>query len=147
MSFVLMSYGPYVFSLATFGYEELKRRAEARIESVNIIGGRPSLHKSGLGEESVNLKCAFHPLHIPGNRGLYQVTAMRSNLGSSYPLIGNRVGIGDILGEWALRSVEETQTDIFVDGLGQSIAVEIELLYDGRARTPLAAAAFAGLVG
>lgn len=145
--FVLMSYGPFRFSLSTFSYEELKRRAEARIEGVNIIGGRPSLHKSGLAIEKVELKCGFSPMHLSGNRGLYQVSAMRSSLGESYPMIGNRVGIGDILGSWALSSVEETHTEIFIDGLGQSVMVEVELMYDGRQRTSAAASAFARLVG
>ena len=145
--FALMAYGPYRFSLATFAYEEMRRKAEARIEEVNIIGGRPSLHRSGLGSESISLTSAFHPKHLPGNAGLSQVASMRASLGQTYPLIGNRIGIGDIFGSWALKSVEETQTEIFIDGLGQSVAVEIELLYDGRQRSAGAALAFIGLFG
>jgi phage protein U len=147
MSFVLMAYGPFTFSLTTFSYEELKRRAEARIESVKIIGTRPSLHKSGLEVEKVDLKCGFCPRHIDGNRGLYQVSSLRASLGLSYPILGNRIGIGDVLGSWVLNSVEETHTEIFVDGIGQVVQVDLELLYDGRQRTPAAASAFARLVG
>lgn len=145
--FAMMALGPYRFSLATFGYEELRRKAEARIEEVKIIGARPSLHRSGFESESITLRSAFHPRHLPGNAGLSQVSRMRASVGASYPLIGNRSGIGDIFGSWALKSVEDTHTEIFVDGLGQAVAVEIELLYDGRQRSAGAALALIGLLG
>ncbi len=145
--FALMAYGPFRFSIATFGYEELKRKAEARIEEVNVIGGRPSLHRMGLGSESIRFQSAFHPKHLPGNVGLGQVAAMRASLGLSYSLIGNRIGVGDMFGSWALKSIEDTQTEIFVDGLGQAVAVDIELLYDGRARSAGAALALISLLG
>lgn len=145
--FVLMGLGPFRFSLSTFTYDEIKRKTEARVEAVKIIGARPSLHLSGLEVEKITMKSIFHPMHMPGNSGLYQVSAMRSSVGMSYPFVGNRVGIGDVLGRWLLQSVEDTQTEIFVDGLGQAVEVEIELQYDGRSRSVSAASALARLVG
>lgn len=145
--FVLMGLGPFRFSLSTFSYDEIKRKAEARVEAVKIIGSRPSLHLAGLEVEKVTFKSVFHPMHLPGNTGLYQVAAMRASLGMSYSFVGNRVGIGDVLGRWLIQSVEETQTEIFVDGLGQAVEVEVELQYDGRSRSVSAASAIASLLG
>ncbi|MEE7478406.1 phage tail protein [Methylobacterium hispanicum] len=145
--FVLMAFGPFQFSLATFAYEEAKRRAQARIERVKIIGGRPSLHMAGLDDETLTLKSTFHPRHLSGNGGLPQVAGLRAALGQSYPLLGNRLSAGDMLGRWALEAVEDTQTEIFVDGFGQAVSVDMELVYDGRTRSPGAALALIGLLG
>lgn len=144
--FVLMGLGPFRFSLSTFSYDEIKRRSEARVEEVKIIGSRPSLHRSGLEVETIEMKSVFHPMHIPGNSGLYQVAAMRAAVGSSYPFVGNRIGVGDVFGTWLLAAVEDTQKEIFVDGLGQAVEVGIELKYDGRSRSLGAAAALASLI-
>jgi len=145
--FVLMGLGPFRFSLSTFSYDEIKRKTEARVEAVKIIGARPSLHVSGLEVEKIEIKSVFHPKHLPGNSGLYQIAAMRSCVGQTYGFVGNRIGVGDILGQWMLQSVEDTQKEIFVDGLGQVVEVEIELQYDGRSRSFSAASALARLLG
>jgi hypothetical protein len=145
--FVLMGLGPFRFSLSTFAYDEIKRKSEARVEAVKIIGARPSLHLGGLEVEKIQIKSVFHPRYLPGNGGLYQVSAMRSSVGMSYPLVGNRVGIGDVFGRWLIQSVEDTHTEIFVDGLGQAVEVEVELQYDGVSRSVSAAAAIARLIG
>lgn len=145
--FPLMAYGPFRFSLSSFTYEELKRKAEARLEEVNVVGGRPSLHRLGLGTETIRFTSAFHPKHLRGNAGLGQVAGMRAALGQTYSLIGNRLGVGDMFGSWALKSVEETHTEIYIDGLGQAVAVDLELIYDGRARSVGAARALISLLG
>jgi uncharacterized protein len=144
--FVLMGLGPFRFSLSSFTYDEIKRRAEARVEEVNIIGARPSLHKSGLAVETIEIKSVFHPMHVAGNYGLSQIAAMRASVGNSYGFIGNRIGVGDILGQWLLFAVEDTHKEIFVDGLGQAVEVGIELKYDGRNRSSGALSALAGLI-
>lgn len=145
--FPIMSYGPFRFSLSSFTYEQMKRTAEARLKEVDIIGRRPSLHRLGLGSETMSFTSAFHPLHLRGNSGLSQVSGLRANLGQSYPLIGNRTGVGDMFGSWALKEVEETHTEIFIDGLGQCVAVELSMIYDGRNRSAGAAMALIGLLG
>jgi hypothetical protein len=142
-----MAFGPFRFGLSSFGYDEIKRKAQVRSESVDIINARPSIHKSGLEVETISMRSFFHPLHLPGNTGLRQVAAMRASVGSSYGFVGNRVGIGDILGVWMLDSVEDTQTEIFVDGLGQAVEVGMEFKYDGRSRSSGAEAALASLIG
>lgn len=145
--FPLMAYGPFRFSLSSFTYEELKRKAEARLEDVNVIGRRPSLHRMGLGRETIHFTSLFHPKHLRGNMGLSQVSGLRSSLGQTYSLVGNRLGVGDMFGSWALQTVEETHTEIFIDGLGQAVAVELEMIYDGRNRSSGAARALISLIG
>ena len=63
------------------------------------------------------------------------------------PLIGNRLSFGDVFGRWALKSIDDSHSEIFIDGLGQQIEVGMELLFDGQGRTPSAAAAIARLFG
>lgn len=147
MSFVLMGYGPFRFSIATYAYERLKRKFEANIQAQKIIGGRPSLHRMGFEVETVTVTSTFFPNHLPGNSGLSQLAALRAAIGTTMPLVGNRLLVGDVLGNWALKSIEDGQDEIFVDGVGQKIEVEMELWFDGRRRTPTAAAAIARLFG
>jgi phage protein U len=147
MTFILMGYGPYRFEIASFAYEKLKRKHEARIEAQKIIGGRPSLHKMGFEVETISFTSTFFPHHLPGNTGLSQLAGLRSAVGTSMPLVGNRVAFGDMFGRWALKSLEDGHEEIFVDGVGQKIEVSMELLFDGKGRTPGAAAAIARLFG
>lgn len=147
MSFVLMGYGPFRFEISSFAYEKLKRKHEARIEAQKVIGGRPSLHKMGFETETLSITSTFFPKHLPGNTGLSQLSGLRAAVGTSLPLIGNRVAFGDMFGRWVLKSIEDGQEDIFVDGVGQKVDVSMELLFDGKGRTPSAAAAIARLFG
>lgn len=147
MSFILMGLGPFRFSIEGFGYESLKRKLEARIEEQKIVGGRPSLHMTGLGVETLSLRAKFFPKHLPNNRGLSQLTGLRAAVGSSHVLVGNRVAVGDMFGRWAVKSVSDDQTEIFIDGVGQQVEVEIELLYDGPGRSQSVASVIARLFG
>lgn len=63
---------------------------------------------------------------------------MRASVGSTYPLIGNRIGAGDMFVSWALKSVEDTHTEIF-DGLGQPrrLGVSVRRDVDGQQRDNL----------
>jgi len=147
MSYVLMAYGSFRFSMATYAYEKLKLKAEARIEPQKIIGSRPSLHRMGYEAETLSLTSTLFPNHLPGNAGLSQLAGLRAAVGQSQQLVGNRLSIGDMFGRWALKSIEATHEHIFVDGVGQKIDVQMELIFDGRGRTPEAAAAIARLFG
>ncbi|XWN29973.1 MAG: phage tail protein [Devosia sp.] len=147
MSSVLMEYGPHRFSIDTFGYEKIKRAFEARIASQNIIGARPSLHKMGYGDETIRITAKFFPFHLPGNRGLSQLSRMRQDVGSSHQLVGNRIVVGDAFGRWALKKVGDTGEHIAPNGVPQEISVDIELLYDGRGRSTAASQAIAALFG
>jgi phage protein U len=143
--FVLMGYGPFRFSIESFGYERLKRSFSARIEPQKIIGARPSLHRMGFEAETISLSATFFPNHLPGNTGLAQLAGLRAAVGQSMTLVGNRVAVGDVFGAWALKSVENEETEIWVDGVGQAITVSLELLHDGPQRPPSVAAAIARL--
>lgn len=147
MNLVLMAYGPWRFSIGSFSYEEMSRQFSARITSVPVIGARPPLHFLGPGEETIGFRATFFPYHLPGNTGLAQLASMRAALNepTSFPLIGNRAGLGDVFGRWALQSLGETQTEIGPDGVGQKIEVEIELIFDGRSRSAGALSAIAAL--
>lgn len=147
MSFILMGYGPFRFEIASFAYEKLKRKHEANIQVQKIIGGRPSLHRMGYEAETLSITSTFFPHHLPGNRGLFQLAGMRAAVGTSMPLIGNRVAFGDIFGRWALKSIEDGHEEIFIDGLGQKIEVTMELLFDGPGRSASAASAIARIFG
>lgn len=143
--FVLMGYGPFRFSIESFGYEKLTRKFEANIEAQKIIGARPSLHRTGWGTETISLGATFHPNHLPGNGGLAQLAGLRASVGLSMPLVGNRVAVGDMFDAWALKSVENEESEIWIDGVGQAITVAIEIMYDGPRRPPSVTAAIARL--
>lgn len=147
MSFILMGYGPFRFEIASFAYDSIKRKYEANIQEQKIIGARPSLHRMGFGVETITLNSTFFPRHLPGNTGLSQLAGLRASVGESMPLVGNRLSFGDVFGRWALKSVGDDHSEIYVDGVGQQISVDMELLFDGRGRSAGAAAAIARLFG
>lgn len=140
-----MGYGPFRFEIASFAYESLKRKYEANIQEQKIIGGRPSLHRMGFGVETISLTSTFFPHHLPGNTGLTQLAGLRAAVGESMPLVGNKISVGDVFGRWALKSVSDDHSEIFIDGVGQQIEVSMELMFDGPGRSPSAAAAIARL--
>ncbi len=140
---VLMAWGDFRFSIMTMAYEELTRAFAARIQPQNVIGERPSLHMMGWEAETIGLTATFFPFHLPGNRGLEQLHAMRAAVGTSAPLVGNARGMGTSLDTWALQSIEETHREIHPDGTGQRIEARLSLLFDGRARPPEARNAMA----
>jgi phage protein U len=145
--FVLMGYGPFRFSIDSFGYEKLTRKFEANIEAQKIIGARPSLHRMGWAAETISLGATFHPNYLPGNTGLAQLAGLRASVGLSLPLLGNRIAVGDVFGLWALKSVQNEESEIWIDGVGQAITVAIELMHDGPRRPPSVASAIARLFG
>jgi len=144
---VLMAWGDIRFSLSTIAYDEMTRSLAARISPQNIIGARPTLHLMGLDQETISLNATLFPYHLPNNRGLTQLVALRSAVGTSALLISGAGGQGSSLDAWALKSVGDTQTEFMPGGAAQKITVMLEFLYDGRVRTPEARTALAGLSG
>lgn len=144
---MLMAYGPFRFAIATFAYEQFKRRHTARIEPQNVIGGRPVLHKMGFEAETVSFTATFFPKHLPGNMGLAQLAGMRAAVGLRFPLLGTGFGIGDMFGFWVLKSIEDSHSEIYSNGVGQKIETQIELIFDGPSRTALASAVVARIFG
>lgn len=131
---ILMALGPYRFSLATFTHDQLVRSFTARTDSVPVIGSRPSVHRLGYDDETVDLDATFFPFHLPGNRGLSQLAMMRSDVGSAYPLISVAGGSGFSFGTWLIRKVGSREEHIGVAGVGQEIRVDLSLLFTGVAR-------------
>ena len=136
MSNVLMALGPFTFSMASFSYEDLKRQHAARIAPQEIVGARPSLHRMGFDNETLTIGATFFPFYLGGASGLSQVSAMRAAVGTSYPLVGNQGVVGLSFGRWLLHRVGDTQDYIGPTGVGQRIEVSIDLMFDGRTRTP-----------
>ncbi len=139
MSFVVMGYGGFRFSVDTFAYEKMKRKFEANIEEVKIIGSRPSLHRAGWNAETLSLTGTFFPHHLPNNRGLSQLAGMRASVGTSNVMVANSGDLGDVVGRWLLKSIGDDHEHIFIDGIGQKITVEMEFLFDGFGRSRAAA--------
>ncbi|MBB4267364.1 phage tail protein [Roseospira visakhapatnamensis] len=144
---VLMAWGDVRFSISTLAYDELSRSLAARVSPQAIVGARPTLHHMGLEQETLGLSATLFPYHLPNNRGLSQLHVLRASVGTSELLIAGAGGMGTALDHWVLKSVGDTQTEIHPNGTGQKIAVTLELLYDGRARSPAARVALAGLFG
>lgn len=130
MDMPLLAWGEFRFSLSTYAYEKFKRKFGARLEAQKVIGSRPVLHNMGPDEETVEVNSTFFPFHLDGNQGLEQVSRMRAAVGKSNPLIGNALGFGSVLGNWALKTFEETKTEIHPTGEGQKIEVEMSFVFD-----------------
>lgn len=145
MEQVLMALGEFRFSIDTFSYEELRRKTHARIHPQEVIGAPPPLHKMGPGANTLSITSTFFPWHLPGNRGLDQLNAMRAAAGRSMQLVASKINLGEPLGRWALLSVDERKSEIHFSGEGQKIALDIELMFDPPSGRPDIGGVFASL--
>lgn len=100
---VMMALGPYKFSITTAAFQELSRSSEYRWAGQERFGQHAALQFTGPGGDTITLSGVIFPEHL-GGAG--QVDAMRALAAQGQPQVLID-GMGNIMGEWVIESIQE----------------------------------------
>jgi phage protein U len=101
-----LSLGDFEFRVDTATYQELTRVESYSWSDLERLRRRPLSHFTGVGAETITLSGVIYP--HSRKAGIARVNELRElgRQGVPYELVS---GLGEVLGEWTIRSVEEKQ--------------------------------------
>lgn len=108
----LMKWGDYKFTVNTAPYEEYNRSTEYQWASHNRINSSPKLQFTGMGSDSLTLSGVIFT-ELSGIKQLDKLREIAAK-GKSQLLID---GLGNVMGYWVLKSIDETKSTFFSDGV------------------------------
>ncbi len=102
----MMTLGSYTFELDTAVFQELKRTTEYLWPSQQRFGSAPAVQSTGLGDDVITLPGVIFPEWFSDTS---QLDTMRDLAAEMKPLTMID-GRGNVMGQWVIERVEETQT-------------------------------------
>lgn len=120
---MMMALGDFVFELRGAAYQDFQRQTEWRHASQSRIGQRPASQFLGPGPDTITLSGTLLPELTGGRATLDELRAM-GDRGEAWPLVE---GSGRIYGLHKIRSVSETATVFFPDGVPRKIEFSLVL--------------------
>ena len=127
MASTLLALGGYRFGVDSAAYRELVRVTEYRWPAQARLGRRPARQFLGIGEDTATLRGVIYPHH---RGGVGQLDDMRDEAGGGKPL-RLVAGDGQVLGQWAITRIEETQPEHWSDGTPRRQDFVLELVRYG----------------
>jgi len=120
---ILMTLGGFQFEINTAAHDQLQRQSAYRWEKQDRLGREPAMQFIGKGEEKINLNGVIYP-HFRG--GLGQLNTMRTMAEGGEPL-QLIDGLGNVLGQYCITQVQETQTVYVGPGIPRHVDFSMEL--------------------
>lgn len=120
---MMMALGDFVFELPSAAYQSFQRQTEFRHASHPRIGERPASQYLGPGADTVTLSGTLMPEFTGGRASLDRLREMGAE-GKAWALVE---GSGRIYGLWVVKSVAETSTVFFADGVPRKIEFSLSL--------------------
>ncbi|HEX8402247.1 MAG TPA: phage tail protein [Allosphingosinicella sp.] len=120
---MLLAFGMFLFELGTAPYEDLSRKLEARHGSTARFGARPASQYLGPGDETISLAGRLLP-PLTGNGAQLDARRAMTVEGRSWPLVD---GLGRVLGNFVLTSVDERQSNFLDNGVPRKTDFTLEL--------------------
>ena len=121
---MMLALDMFAFEIGTLPYQELRRRWEWRHAQSDRFGARPASQFVGPGPENVSLTGALIPGEGVGSYSSIDTLRTMADEGDAYSLVS---GIGEVLGDFVIRSMETTSALFFVDGVARKADFSIEL--------------------
>ena len=132
-SLVMLGLGSFRFGVNRSSYQSMRRQAGWRWASLPRIGRIPASQYLGPDTQRVTLQGVIYP-HFKG--GLRQVELMRAQAGLGIPMLLVD-GLGFVLDQWCITSVDETKGLFLRDGAPRRIEFSMDLQsYGGDGRWP-----------
>ena len=129
----ILGLGSFRFGVNRSSYQSLRREARYRWATLPRIGRIPAAQYLGPDSQTITLEGVIYP-HFRG--GLRQVELMRGQAGLGLPMMLVD-GLGFILDQWCITSVEETKSVFLRDGAPRQIDFSMQLQsYGGDGRWP-----------
>lgn len=125
----------FTFNIDNAAAQTLSRRAEHRWPAQDRLWNDPAIQYTGAGAETLDLEAEILPAHR--GTGVGQVEALRQlarlPVGNPEPRPLLLVtGYGEVLGQWCILNIEETQDPIGPEGapLAQRVRLSLQRYYD-----------------
>ncbi|PPT94917.1 oxidoreductase [Xanthomonas arboricola pv. arracaciae] len=120
---MMMSYGTFVFALASAAYLQLQRQMSWRHSTSERVGARAASQFLGPGDETIELSGLIAP-DLTGTRGSLTTLRRLAADGEPLPLVD---GTGWVYGPYVLLAVNETASLFFPDGTPRRVEFQLSL--------------------
>lgn len=127
---VMMRLGSFTFGINTAAYDQLQRSAQYRWPTQQRFMNDDAIQYTGRGEETISLSGVILP-HFRGGTG--QLNRLRSLAETGQPQILIS-GLGEIMGNWVIEEVGETQEAFAAAGISRRQTFSLKLRRFGRLR-------------
>lgn len=129
---VMLQLGAFQFSTSTTCFAELQRAASWEWAEQGLYQRSPALHFTGSGAETISISCTqLMRYGSPLKSGETQAGLLRAEAANGKPM-QLVAADGRNLGQWAVVSISETQSQIMRDGSPQKSTCELQLKYTGQ---------------
>ncbi|ESQ89982.1 oxidoreductase [Asticcacaulis sp. AC460] len=119
----MMALGMFIFEIGTLAYQELSRKTAWRHARGERFGALATAQYLGPGDDTISLPGVLYPGQIGDYSAITRLRDM-GNTGDAYLLV---TGYGDVLGQYLITSLDETQSLFFEDGAPRKVSFTIEL--------------------
>lgn len=119
----LATLGMFVFETGTLPFVSLDRNSDWRYAQAERFDARKASQYVGPGDDKISLTGSLYGGQI-GSYGALATIREMADAGEAYPLLD---GLGNVLGNWFIRSLKETQTLFFIDGVPRKADFSMEL--------------------
>lgn len=123
---MMMTYGTFVFSVATAAYDQLQRQMSWRHPSSERLCARPARQYVGPGDDTINLQGTITAELATDLRVLEELREL-ADQGRPQALVE---GTGRVYGSYLLVSLNETRKEFFHDGTPRLIEFQMQLERD-----------------
>ena len=124
----MLTWGDISFGVSTASIDRLRRRTEYRWPAQERVGRRPSLQSVGPGADRITLDGVMFPLYRGDPRLVRDAVNAAAAAGQALLLTDAH---GRVFGKWAVESVEESRSALYVDGVARKIEYTIGLVHYG----------------
>lgn len=128
MASVLMSLGDFKFQITTAAYSQLTKKWEWNWSQQALIGSTDALQCVGKSSNAISLTGQVAPTLLSVGTGQVQTLA---DLGDTMEPKLMVSGEGDVLGYWAIKSLQEVGSRFIKGGAPRQQTYQMELLYYG----------------
>lgn len=119
----LAALGLFVFKLKTAPIDTIKRTTAQRWEAKNRVGQGPAWQWVGPGEDTITLDGTLVAGLTGGAGNVDKLREMAAG-GKAWILT---LGTGDVAGQWFIKSVEETRSNLIGNGQPRKITFSLTL--------------------
>jgi len=119
----LMTLGLFVFETASLPFESFDRSTDWRYGQADRFDARKASQFTGPGDDKITLTGVLYGGQI-GSYGALSTIRDMADAGEAYPLID---GSGNVMGNWFIKSLKETRTLFFVDGMPRKADFTLDL--------------------
>jgi phage protein U len=132
MSTMMLQLGSFQFSTSTACFADLQRAASWEWAEQGKYQQSPDLHFTGSGAETIAISCTqLMRYNSPLKSGETQAGLLRAEAAKGKPM-QLVAADGRNLGQWAVVSVAETQSQFIRDGSPQKSTFDLQLKYTGQ---------------